>query len=235
MRKLAVLFLMVLLSAVSVYAQDDLDQAYFKNFKPGTILVSSTAIPARAKCDVSLFDYRDGKFFIPAGAEGKLNVRALLADGATLGSALEKVKQQKNENLQYRTSDTCMYKVWCSHDQGGTPYDKVVWPTSLKDVPIWAGSTDATTSLEPEVYSWVAPGAAFEGDFRSSFWSLLLTSKPGQKLYITFHVGYEYKTPAGKTESKWNAVLQTWENVVSNGELGYVLSEPLAASTVEFK
>ncbi len=235
MRKLGILFLMMLLSAVSVFAQDDLDQAYIKNFGNSIILVSGKGIPPRAKCDMSQFDYRDGKFFIPSGAEATMAFRAILPAGTNLGAELEKVKAAQKTNLEYRTEDLCIYKVWSSCDDGGTPHDKVVWPTSLKEMPKWASSKDAYTSLEPEVYPWIAPGVSWDGDFRSAYYGLIYTSKPGQKLYVTFHVGFEYKTPAGAVESKWNDVLQKWENVTSNGLIGYAISEPLAASTIEFK
>lgn len=234
MRKFCVLFLMVLLSAVSVFAQDDLDPAYAKTFGDSVVMVAQTGFPGRAKCDVSQFDFRDGKFFIPAGPTAELNVRAILPKGVTLGSALEKVKKEQATNLEHRTEDLCVYKVWSSYDSG-SPIPDIKWPANLKETPKWASSQDGVTSLDPEVYSWVAPGAKYEGDFKSAFWSLMATSQPGQKLYITFHVGFEYKTPAGAVESKWNDVLRTWENVVSNGLIGYALSEPLAAATVEFK
>lgn len=235
MRKLGLLVLMMALSVVSVFAQDDLDAAYMKTFGNGIILVSDKGIPPRAKCDPAQFDLRDGKFFLSAGPEASINFRALLPAGTSLGAELEKVKKAQEANLQYRKEDLCVYKVWSTHDLGGTPHDNVKWPTSLKETPKWASSTDAYTSLDSEVYSWVAPGASWDGDFRASLVSILSNSKPGQKLYITFHVGFEYQTPAGQVESKWNDVLQKWENVTSNGLLGYALSEPLAASTVEFK
>ncbi|MEW6710213.1 MAG: hypothetical protein AB1403_10365, partial [Candidatus Riflebacteria bacterium] len=215
--------------------QDDLDAAYVKNFGHSVILVSDKGIPARAKCDMSQFDYRDGKFFIQSGPEANFAFRALLPGGTTLGAELEKVKKEQAANLQYHTEDLCVYKVWSSNDEGGTPVENVVWPTSLKETPKWASSKDGYTSLEPSVYSWIAPGVSWDGDFKSTYFGLMFTSKPGQKLYVTFHVGFEYKTPAGAVETKWNDVLQKWENVTSNGLSGYALSEPLAASTIEFK
>lgn len=235
MRKLGLLVLMMVLSVVSAFAQDDLDAAYMKTFGNGIILVSDKGIPPRAKCDPAQFDYRDGKFFISAGSEASINFRALLPAGTSLGAELEKVKKAQEANLQYHKEDLCIYKVWSTHDMGGTPLENVKWPTSLKEMPKWASSTDAYSSLEPDVYSWVAPGVSWDGDFRTSLFGLLSNSKPGQKLYVTFHVGFEYQTPSGQVESKWNDVLQKWENVTSNGMIGYAVSEPLAASTVEFK
>lgn len=235
MRKLGLLVLMMALSVVSVFAQDDLDAAYIKTFGNGVILVSDKGIPPRAKCDPAQFDYRDGKFFITPGPTGSLNFRALITAGTNLGAELEKVKKVQEANLQYRKEDFCMYKVWSTHDLGGTPHDNVKWPTSLKEIPKWASPVEAFTSLEPEVYPWVAPGVSWDGDFKSSLFGLLFNGKPGQKLYVTFHVGFEYKTPAGQVETKWNDTLQQWENVTSNGLIGYAVSEPLAASTIEFK
>jgi hypothetical protein len=235
MRKLGLLVLMMALSVVSAFAQDDLDAAYMKTFGNGIILVSDKGIPPRAKCDPAQFEYRDGKFFITPGPTGSLNFRALLPAGTNLGAELEKVKKVQEANLQYRNEDLCIYKVWSTHDLGGTPHDNVKWPTSLKEMPKWASPVEAFTSLDPEVYPWVAPGVSWNGDFKSSLFGLLFNGKPGQKLYVTFHVGFEYKTPAGQVETKWNDVLQKWENVTSNGLIGYALSEPLAASTIEFK
>jgi len=235
MRKISVLLVLMVLSVVSVYAQDDLDPAYVKNFGHSIITVSDKGIPPRAKCDMSQFDYRDGKFFIASGEQSQLNFRAILPEGTNLGAELEKVKKAQATNLQYRTEDTCVYKVWSDHTDGGLPEENVKWPTSLKETPKWAASKDAYTSLEENVYSWIAPGVSWEGDFRSAYYGILYTSKPGQKLYVTFHVGFEYQTPAGQVETKWNDVLQKWEQVTSNGMIGYALSEPLAASTIEFK
>lgn len=235
MRKISFVLLLMALSVVSVFAQDDLDPAYVKNFGHSIIMVSDKGIPPRAKCDMAQFDYRDGKFFVAAGEQSQLNFRALLPEGTNLGAELEKVKKVQEANMKYRTEDFCMYKVWSDHTAGGLPEDNVKWPTSLKETPKWAASTDSFTSLDPEVYSWIAPGVSWGGDFRSAYFGILYTSKPGQKLYVTFHVGFEYKTPAGQVETKWNDVLQKWEQVTSNGLIGYALSEPLAASTIEFK
>ncbi|HAE37054.1 MAG TPA: hypothetical protein DCG57_00265 [Candidatus Riflebacteria bacterium] len=234
MKKLIVLSLMVLLSAVSVFAQDDLDPAYAKNFGRGIMLVSHVGLPTRAKCDMSMFDYRDGKFFIPAGAETAFNVRALLPEGVTLGSALEKVKKAQAENLQHHKEDLCFYKVWSSY-QDGSPIENIKWPANLKEEPKWASSEDGYSSLLPDIYGWISAGMSYEGDFRSAFWDVMLTSQPGEKLYVTFHVGFEYQVPGGQIESKWNDVLQKFENVTSTGMIGYACSEPLAAATVEFK
>lgn len=235
MRKLGLLVLMMVLSVVSVFAQDDLDAAYIKTFGNGVILVSDKGIPPRAKCAPEQFDLRDGKFFISAGPEASVNFRALLPAGTSLGAELEKVKKAQEANLQYRKEDLCIFKIWSTHELGGIPHENVKWPTSLKEMPKWASPIETVTSLDPEVYSWVAPGVSWNGDFRSSLIATLLNSKPGQKLYVTFHVGFEYQTPAGQVESKWNDVLQKWENVTSNGLIGYAVSEPLAASTIEFK
>ncbi|OGK05311.1 MAG: hypothetical protein A2W80_16740 [Candidatus Riflebacteria bacterium GWC2_50_8] len=234
MKKLIVLSLMVLLSAVSVFAQDDLDPAYAKNFGGGIVLISQTGCPPRAKFDMSMFDYRDGKFFLPAGDQAQLNVRALLPQGVTLGSALEKVKKDEAANLQHHKEDLCFYKVWSSYDSG-SPIENIKWPANLKELPKWASSTDGYSSLSPDIYGWVSAGMSYEGDFRSSFWSIMGSSVPGQKLYVTFHVGFEYQVPGGQVESKWNDVLQKFENVTSTGMIGYACSEPLAAATVEFK
>ncbi len=235
MRKTGLCVLLMLLSVVSVFAQDDLDPAYVKNFGNSIILVSDKGIPPRAKCDMSQFDYRDGKFFVAAGENSQLNFRAILPAGTNLGAELEKVKKLQEANAKYRTEDLCVYKVWSDHTDGGLPENNVKWPASLKETPKWAASKDAYTSLEEGIYSWIAPGVSWEGDFRTAYFGLLYSSKPGQKLYVTFHVGFEYKTPAGQAETKWNDVLQKWEEVTSSGLIGYALSEPLAASTIEFK
>lgn len=234
MNKLWILCLALLLSASVVSAQSDLDPAYAKTFGGGLVLVAQTGFPAKAKFDPAQFDYRDGKFYIPAGPSAEFNVRTLLPKGMTLGSALEKLKKEQPDNLKYRKSDSCVYKVWSSYE-GGQPRENITWPASLKDEPKWASPAEGFTTLEPEVYDWTAPGASYEGDFKSSFWSIMASSKPGEKLYVTFHVCYEYEVPGGQVESKWNADLKKFENVVSNGMIGYAYSEPLAASTVEFK
>jgi len=234
MNKLWALCLALFLSASAVSAQSDLDPAYAKTFGNGLVLVAQTGFPAKAQFDPAQFDYRDGKFFIPAGPTAEFNVRTLLPNGLTLGAALEKLKKEQAGNLKHHKADYCVWKVWSSHE-GGTPRANITWPASLKDEPKWASPLEGFTSLDPEVYDWTAPGAKYEGDFRSAFWSMMAASKPGEKLYVSFHVCYEYEVPGGQVESKWNSDKNKFEDVVSNGMIGYAYSEPLAASTVEFK
>lgn len=235
MRKFLILFIMVMLSTAGAFAQAELDPAYVKTFGNGIVLVSQSGFPLMAKYDKAQFDYRDGKFFIPSGPEAELQVRAILFKGMTLGEELKKLKKEQAENLKYHQKDYCAFKVWSTHDEGGNALENVKWPASIKDEPQWAEPKVGFSDLSEEVYGWFAPGVKYEGDFRSSFWSIMPASAPGQKLYITFHVCFEYQVPGGQVESKWNSVLERFENVTSNGMIGYAYSAPLAVSTVEFK
>ncbi|MBP7634725.1 hypothetical protein KBA41_11205 [Candidatus Ozemobacteraceae bacterium] len=234
MKNLLVLCLALFLSASAACAQSDLAPAYEKTFGNGIVLVSQSGMPARGKFDPAQFDYRDGKFFIPSGATAEFNVRTILPKGVTLGAALEKLKKEQSQNLKHHKTDYCVWKVWSSHE-GGTLRANIKWPASLKDEPNWASPLEGFTSLDPEVYDWTAPGASYEGDFRTAFWSMMAASQPGEKLYVTFHVCFEYQVPGGQVESKWNSDKNKFEDVVSNGMIAYAYSEPLAASTVEFK
>lgn len=235
MRRLLIGFFALLAFAGTAFAAE-LDEAYIKAFGRGTIMVAQTGFPAKLQYDPSMFDYKDGVFRIPAGDAASLNVRAILPAGITLGQALEKLKKERGENLNYHRRDFCAYRVWSSHD-GDTNLvnEKHPWPKKLGDVPTWASPKVGMTELTSDVYDWTAPGAVYEGDFAIEFLGWLNNIKAGAKLYISFHVCYEYQTPGGATESKWNSVLGRFEQVISNGELGYVYSDPLCAVTVELK
>jgi len=223
------------LSVVSSFA-GEIDDGYVKAFGRGIILVSQKGFIEKKTYDPSQFDFKNGVFRIPSGGEAELNVRAILPAGKTLGAELDKVKKTQAGNLKWHQGDYCGWRVWSSHEGSENLVTAAKpWPKKLGDEPMWADSKDVYTALSADVRDWWAPGTRYEGDFRGAFFGLMATSQPGQKLYISFHVAFEYKTPGGEMQSKWDSDKNKFVQVESNGELGYALSEPLCAATVEFK
>jgi hypothetical protein len=219
----------VLLTSWPAFA-DSPDPGYLKAFGYGSIAASAAGYPEFGKYDPAQFEYKDGKFIIPA--DGTLDLRAFLPKGMTIGKALTKAKKERGANLKYRQADFMSFRVWPSHDSAGQDKTNGKWPTKLADVPIWAPLTDARFEINGDSPSWPSAGARWEDNLKADMTSLR-AAKIGHKYYVVFSVGYRYKTPGGAIENKWDDVLHRFVPTKSTGMVGFVYGSPLAACTIE--
>jgi hypothetical protein len=220
--------LLVILSlTVQLVTASSLDPNYIKNFGWGKVIVSDKAAPAFEKCDMSIFDYRDGVFYIKGGSGAAMHGRTLIRDGKTYAYFLNKLEQSNPEKLKTRTETLTYYHVWVSHDMDGNKlYNK--WPSNVTEEPHWQSldkftyTTDSTTLARN---GGVIPWSKFERSWRLKQW--LENAKPGYKIYINQTVGYEREMPEARY---WNQNAGRWMNPTES-----VYSEPLAGATIVIK
>jgi hypothetical protein len=238
------MFAVLVLLAVSATHADELAPGYIEQFGYGSIVVSGSGYPPLNAFTRTQFEYDPVKkvFYIKLGRDMTINMRQILPKGFTLQKCLDSVVQEKGQNLKYRTSDVQFWSIWASHDAGGNRLDsgERPWPARLNDIPLWDPVVDC---------AWEQP-ARFLGDISSGFrWdamgpdanrqqklkALLRECKPGQRLYVLFRVGYAYEVPAGQVEEQWDPLLKRWIRRTSTGAVGYVLSDPISACTIELR
>jgi hypothetical protein len=237
MKKTLSAIILVLFSGLLLNAQT-LDPVYTQKFGYGIILASGKGFPAFTKCDETQFNFKDGKFFLEPGEATTIDLRAILPQGTTMGSLMTKLKAERGNNLSHKTNEFYVWEIWCSHDgEVDQVTDNYSWPASAKEIPAWGSPiVEVYQTYTAEVSSWASAGLTWEsngGNLQFQFGSNLHMAKPGYKYYIMLRMAYEYSVPGGQSESKWNSVLNRFENVVSEGGVGYVYSDPIASCTVE--
>jgi hypothetical protein len=237
MKKTLSTIILVLVSGLMLFGQT-LDPAYTQKFGYGIILASAKGFPVFTKYDETQFNFKEGKFFLEPGEASTIDLRAILPQGTTMGSYMTKLKAERGNNLSHKTNEFYVWEIWCSHDGD---VDQVTgnytWPASAKDIPAWGSPcAEVYQTYTAEVSSWASTGLTWDyngGNLQFQFGTYLHMAKPGYKYYITLRMAYEYSVPGGQNESKWNSVLNRFENVVSEGGVGYVYSDPIASCTVE--
>lgn len=209
------------------------DPGYAVTFGYGVVVASDKGYPAYGKFEAAQFRFESGKFLINAGPSGTLDLRAILPKGMTIGQAVDKMYAQRTENLKYKFEDILVFHIWFSHDSSGAELTNAKNPGPQKpaDVPTWASPREIGYTVTDESRSWIGAAARWD-EMKGELWELART-KPGQKLYVAFRVGYKYKTPGGQMESKWDPDLKKFVMVPSQGLLGFEYGEPLAVCTIE--
>jgi len=216
-----------------------LDPAYTKKFGYGVILASGKGFPTLTKCDETQFNYKDGKFFLESGGATTIDMRAILPQGTTMGSLMDKLKSERGSNLSHKTNEFYVWEIWCSHEgELDLLEERYKWPATKNEIPAWSSSCVSVyqSYIPDNNSSWMAAGLAWESESNSlefNFGSILHISKPGYKYYVMLRMAYEYSVPGGQTENKWNSILNRFESVVSTGGVGYVFSDPIATCTIE--
>ncbi len=232
---IAVLFAMQL---SNVIAQEPAVPAYRKTFGDGIIIFSDKGLPERKNFDASMYDYRDGMWYVKSGQESQINLRIFLPKGRNVSSYIKDLKKSKPENLKYHSGDLLIVKVFRSHDHMGNDLLAAgghKWPKTVTEIPKWETESFEIMMNVEETSTDTDPGASWVNNLRSRLYGIMPFTQPGQKLYFVVQFAYEYKTPAGEMETKWDAQLNKWVQVRSNGLLGYVYSEPIVAATLVFK
>ncbi|MFC1885661.1 hypothetical protein ACFLZM_01200 [Thermodesulfobacteriota bacterium] len=224
------------------------DQNYIKQFGWGTILVSDKACPAYDKCDMSLFDYRDGAFYIEQKQDTNLYFRILLKDGKNFRHYSEEYRKKFSELEKSRLDRDLFYLLfWTSHYSGqfdpakkGKPVPRVeYWPKKM-EWPEWgafappsAFGMDNYRSIK--YYDW--PTCAIPWDDIASRDKRLVHHKlrdwinlapRGSKMYVTVCVAVRKSVP----EKRY------WESNQSRWVVPYELvyqEAPLASSTIIIK
>ena len=234
--KKIIFIIMISLSGSCINFAQTLDPGYTKTFGTGVIIASINGYPGLAKYDPAQFIFKDGVFFVKGDEESTLDLRLLLPKGMTEGKLLDKLKKEKPQNLKHRKDDFSVWQIWSSHttDARENFNSRTPWPQKLSDVPLWgAPICEHFYSAGKESKDWNSSGWSWKDDLQTSVGNWLKYSKPGQKLYAVYRLCYEYSVPGGQMENKWDAVLQRWIPTKSVGGIGYVMSDPIAACTIE--
>ncbi|MBF0224148.1 MAG: DUF1566 domain-containing protein [Desulfobacterales bacterium] len=228
----------VILFFTSLSYSAELDPGYIKAFGQGAILVSGKGFPDVTKYNPEQFDYKDGKFYITASEEATINFRVILPKGKTIGNYVKQLKKERGTNLKYRTEDWICLQIFPSFDSSGENLvnEKKPWPKKLTDIPKWCSPIQAWWgNIDSSNENSTFFGLKWDGDLGRDLGSTLHRAEAGNKFYVMMTVCYEYKTPGGEIENKWDSILQKWIPVKSTGLLGYVHSDPILACTIEIK
>jgi len=204
----------------------ELAKEYVDVFGWGSIAASEKEYPPKSEFKKELFDFRDGKCFVSANeARENLNIRAMMKDGKNIGEFLAKVKQQYAQELKTRTRDVTKTIFWASHNKDGEAIAKT-WPTSLASLPDWQSLEEKSLLCEEDVEGWNSLGWKRENaEVEMNLW--LKAVKPGWKLYVAFFTGFEREMPEARY---WDEAVGGYKNPSED-----VISEPIAAGTIEFK
>lgn len=224
MKKL-VLVISLFLFCYSGAGAAELATGYIDAFGWGKIAASSVGYPPKAEFKADMFDYRDSRFYISAAEAGNLNIRAFVKEGKTLGHFAEIVKKQAGNKVANRNRDVSKVIFWASHNKDGEAVAKT-WPDSLNKLPDWYSLEEKSFLCADEVCGWNSLGWKPENaEVEMKLW--LKAVKPGWKLYVAFFAGFEREMPEAKY---FDEAVGAYKNPTED-----VISEPIAAGTIEFK
>jgi hypothetical protein len=206
-----------------VYSQDA-DKQYAQTFGTGVIVFSDREMPPRAKFDKSMFDFRNGIFYIKVGADSSISLRALLKGGKTFGYYLDQKKKEYDAKSIVEGSERVEFAVYVSHGDAGT--SNGVWPKNLKEEPsdiFYRGYISYNMS---ELLTSNNLGLKWTDITNSDFDGVPLTgwlakAKPGYRVFMSFKVSIVINTTWDPIEQKWNTML--------------CRTDPLAIGTLEIK
>ena len=233
----------LIIAASAAYADDPAPE-YTVHFGYGSIVVSGSGYPLINKFNRTQFEYDVVKkvFYIKHGDDMSINMRQILPKGFTLQKCLDSVAQVKGQNLKYRSADVQVWSIWASHDRNGAALEDAVrpWPSRPGDIPLWDPIVDCVWEQQARYgsdstsgFRWDALGT--DPPRQQKLKSYLRDLRPGHRLYVIFRVGYAYEVPAGQMEERWDLRQKKWVRRVSTGAIGYMLSDPLGACTIELR
>lgn len=218
-----VVFAMVM--AASVVMAGNPDQAYITNFGWGKMIFSDKDFPAFAKCDLGLFNVKNGIFQITGGDDVNLNCRILLKDGKTYGYYINKVKQANPKGMSTFKYNFIKYSIYFSHDGAGNQLYRT-WPTGLTKNPGWTEYSyiEDTPGEDDEMMGWNS-NAILPKNLPAGTQSWIKDARIGYRAYFLVTVGYVRDA----TEQKyWDKSLLKWMVPIE-----YVGQEPVAAGSFE--
>ncbi len=203
----------------------ELAKGYVDAFGWGGIAASGKGYPPKAEFKADMFEFKDGKFFINVSDAQNLSIRAFVKEGKTLGELVEKVKKQAGKKIDTRNRDVSKVIFWASHNKDGEAIAKT-WPTSLSQMPDWYSMEEKSFLCADEVNGWNSLGWKPENaEVEMKLW--LKSVKPGWKLYVAFFSGFEREMPEARY---FDEAVGGYKNPTED-----VISEPIAAGTIEFK
>lgn len=214
------------------------DPTYWTVFgESGAMAVSSKGYPPKEKYEASMFDQKGTTFFLKPGAETTCDIRVMLPKGKSLAQLLAALKKEKPQNLKHRQEDMGVFRFYYDRDESGKLLvdAKHPWPATLTDEPVWCEPKEYMFQIDGENDAWLSCGATWDEKLKPELGQIFRSAPKGARIYCTFSVAYQYLTPGGEIENKWDAERQKWIPVESTGLLGFVFSDPIAACTIEFK
>ena len=222
--KFSILLLLVLIFALPAYSLIAFDNNYLKNFKWGQIIVSDKGYPEIDKCDMSMFKYKGGKFYIKGGKDATFNFMPLLKDGQTYGYYMNRLKKANAKKVKNIKSEEIIDYFYFSHDMDGKELYKT-WPAKLSDWPKWEPSFKINTNAQG-AENWICTAVSLKSLCGEAIevkqW--LANAKPGYMIYLVEAVSFKRDCPEktywDKTESK---------NITPVED---VHGEPIAACTI---
>jgi hypothetical protein len=207
-----------------------IDKQYIQTFGTGIVAASDKGLPLRNKFDKSMFDFKDGIFYVKGGHGATISLAIFLKDGKTYGYYLNLKKNDYDPQKIIAGSERLILQIWASHDVKGRSEmtSRSVWPKKLGDTPDW--SDFSMMKYNPtEIMNMSDDGCTWE-DLNpndpenysgGSLKEWLANAKPGYKLYIQLYhsivINYE-----------WDPYRQVWKTMLCKGE-------PVAAGTIEVK
>ncbi len=217
--------LFIFLLPVAALSALELDPAYPKNFGWGIVLASSKGHIAKDKCDMTQFDYSNGKFNLVADENVELFFRVLLKDGKTFGYYTDQVRKaniKKSVNLKYE-----FYTIhfFVSHEDGSEQFR--TWPSKLGDIPDWNEYFSIENTLDDKFSAFNGCGYPWS-DITSTTDKLqewIKNARKGYRIYFYVNCGFVREALENK---HWDDTQLKYVVPVE-----YVGSEPLAAGTIE--
>lgn len=231
-----ILLIVIMICGISLFAADP-DESYIKTFGYGSIIVSGMGYPGIDYYNSARVDYKDGVFHVKGGKTGTIDMRQILPQETTIGSIQEKLLLDTPVNAKHITHNVQVWVMWSSSDRDADPTitDKTVWPAH-NEIPPWKSLGEFIFVTRDEYKNDTTSGFSWdaipEGESKKALQKIFVSASAGTKLYVIFHLGYEYKVPKGETESLWNGSAMKWEDHPSDGEIGYVLSGVLSSATI---
>jgi len=200
----------------------DLDPKYIEKFGYGSICVSGKSYPAYDKYDESIFDYRNGKFYIDK--KSALNMRAILPEGKKYIDLLREFTSKCPDYTEDNAQEKIVWRVFASHDKNGNEIYENFPPANNEMLKELAYSTSdkelafvtADISLRNvEARDWMTSGMPYNnGELIPLIGTWLNEAKSGWQLYTVHTVGY----------------LE-----VHKGNDRYFVDDPIMTTTVEIK
>lgn len=207
----------------SAMSPNELDPKYIEKFGYGSICATDKKYPVIDKFDESLFDFKNGKFYISKNTA--LHMRAILPEGKKYIDLLKEFTSKMPEYSEDNALEKIVWRIFASHDVKGnkiyenfppSPSDmlkEVTYMTSEKELAFLTLDMSLRT---PEVREWTTSGIEYNStkDYSMLIGNWLQNAKPGWQLYIVHTVGY-LATHTGNDK--------------------YYVEDPIMTATVEIK
>lgn len=231
------IFLFVLLFSFSNIFSQDSDPAYNKAFGWGVIIASGKGYPSFDKYDPTIFEFKNGKFYVPGGENATIDLRVFSPKGTSDGTFVEKLKKAETEKVKTWKTDYTVWQLWVSHDLEGNELvtSNKPWPKKVTDIPTWAAPILSLRNNfdDADSYTWNTSGCKWVDYFKTMLKPYLSVAKPGYKFYVNYAVGFDYV--AGVGEETFVDRETKEKKIVKVDIIKQVVGEPIASCTIEVK